>query len=176
MTDRNSAGAGPLQRVLQRCERLGSLLENLVLMLLLVAMILLAAAQILLRNVFDTGFILTDELPPILVLWLAMLGAVVASRDDRHITIDVLSRFLTPSAQRAVHALVALFTAAVAGVVAWYSVIFVQGAYEYRAVDTVLDGLPAWIVQTILPLGFGLIAWRYLVLFARDLLAWRGRS
>lgn len=149
--------------VLGRLERIGRFAEDAILVLILVAMIGLASAQILLRNVLDIGFIWGDEALRMLVLWLAVGGAVAASRDDRHIRIDLLNRYLAPRAATAVRILVHAFTAVVSGVVAWHAYAFVRTSWEFG--DVILGGVPAWIPQAVLPLGFALIAWRY-ALFA----------
>jgi len=81
-------------RWLAAADRTGRALENAVLVTVLSAMILLAAGQIFLRNLFDIGFIWTDELLRMLVLWIALAGAVAASREDKQINIAVLDRFL----------------------------------------------------------------------------------
>ena len=85
------SGLSPL---ISRLDRLGQLLENIALVVMLGGMILLAFGQIVLREVFETGFVWADELIKVMVLWLVMIGAVAASRDDRHIRIDVLSQLL----------------------------------------------------------------------------------
>ena len=150
---------------LNRYERIA---EDAVLVLLLGGMIVLAAAQIIMRNAFDTGLVWSDELLRLGVLWVALVGAVAASRDDHHISIDVLSRFLPPRLKHASSALVALFTSVVCGLLAWYSLDFLRESIEYE--DVLLGDLPAWWFQLILPLGFGLIAYRYLVHTSRQLI------
>ena len=50
-------------------------------------------------------------------------------------------------------------TAVVCAVVAWHSLAFVQMSKEFE--DVLLGNTPAWILQSVLPIGFGLIAWRY---------------
>ena len=67
----------------RRLEKTGKALEDGLLVLIVTVMILLAAMQIFLRNFFDIGFLWTDELLRLLVLWLAVAGAVAASRKDR---------------------------------------------------------------------------------------------
>lgn len=151
--------------VLGRAERIGRWLENALLLAVLVAMIGLAAAQVGLRVLFSAGVPFGDEALRLLVLWAAMLGAVAASRDDVHLRIDLLSRFLPPRGKAAAAALVDLFAAGVAGVLAWYSWRFVLDTRAYG--DQLLGGLPAWPFQLVLPLAFVLIAYRYLVLLAR---------
>lgn len=131
------------------------------LVLILSGMILLAASQIILRNFFGFGFIWADELLRMLVLWIAVAGAVAASRTDKHINIAVLDRFLSAKVGHVVKVIVDLFTAAICLVVTWYSINFVQTSYEYQ--DVLLGNVPAWILQLVMPVGFGLISWRYLL-------------
>ena len=83
-----------IESILARLERAGKLGEDAILVMILTTMILLAAGQIILRNFMDIGFIWADEMLRMLVLWLAVAGAVAASRNDKHINIDVLNRFL----------------------------------------------------------------------------------
>lgn len=150
-----------------RLERLGKALEDAILVVLLTGMIALAAGQIVLRNVFDLGFMWTDELLRLLVLWLAVAGAVAASRQDRHISIAVLDRILPERGRHAVKVLTHAFTAGVCGLIAWHSVAFVRGSHEFG--DTLLGGVPAWIPQAVLPVGFTLITYRFTLLALRQL-------
>ena len=149
--------------ILQRLDNAGRVAENAVLVFILSSMILLAAGQIVARNVFGFGFIWSDELLRMLVLWIAVAGAVAASRADKHINIAILDRFLPQKLNSAVKVIIDLFTAGICAVVAWYSVSFVLLSYEYG--DVLLGDVPAWILQSVLPLGFGLMSWRY-ILFA----------
>lgn len=162
------AAAPTVSKLLDRLDRLGRGLENLVLVSLLTGMILLATTQIVLRNFFNTGLMMADGLLNLTVLWLAMFGAVAASRDGRHINIDVLSRFLPEPLLHFSRVLLYLFTLFVAATIGWYGGQFVAESREYG--DTVLGGAPAWYFQLALPAGFGLIAYRYAVLVVRELL------
>jgi TRAP-type C4-dicarboxylate transport system permease small subunit len=128
-------------------------------------MILLASAQIFLRNVAETGLVWADPVLRALVLWVGLLAALVASRTDNHISVDVLSRLLRGRAKVAAQATACLFTAAVCAVLAYQAGRFV--ASEWEAQTEAFLGLPAWAVQAILPLAFGLIAVRYTLLGAQ---------
>ena len=137
-------------------------METFLLVLVLGTMILLAAAQIALRNIWGTGFDWADETLRILVLWVTLLGAVAASREQRHVSIDALSRYLPAGITRWTVTLIDAFTAIVCAALAWFSYQFV--ADSLLAGDRVLGGdLPAWSVQLILPIGFSLISYRYAV-------------
>lgn len=158
-----------VQKFLGGLERAGKWGEDAVLVLILTTMILLAAGQIVLRNFMDIGVIWGDEMLRMLVLWLAVAGAVAASRNDKHISIDVLNRFLPDRVSLAVKVVVHLFTAVVCGAVAWHSLAFVQMSYEFE--DVLLGSVPAWILQAVLPLGFGLITWRYALFAIKELIS-----
>jgi TRAP-type C4-dicarboxylate transport system permease small subunit len=150
---------------LNTVERVGRLIENLALVVILSGMILLASGQILLRNVFSGGFAWADEALRLMVLWIAMIGAVVASREDRHISIDLLARVLPDVINRWTIALVNAFTASVSFALAWFSWEFVSDSRLYG--DQLLNDLPAWLFQSILPVAFFLIGYRYSIWFLR---------
>ncbi len=130
-------------------------------MLILIGMILLAGTQIFLRNFFDFSLFWGDEILRLMVLWLTVAGGLAASRMDKHISIAVLDRFLPARLQMPTKVLVDLFTATICALLSWYSARFVMGSYEYG--DTLIINTPAWILQIILPIGFGLMAYRHLV-------------
>lgn len=149
----------PVKKLLKGLERTGTLLEDSLLSLILLAMILLASGQIIGRNLLDSSWVLGDELLRMMVLWLTLVGAVAASRADKHIAIAVLDRMLSGRLLGLAQATTHLFTATVCAMLAWYSFEFVQMSREFE--DTLLGGKPAWIFQAILPIGFGIMAWRH---------------
>ncbi len=153
MTSADRASA--LQRGLHALHRL----EDLFLALMLAAMILTAAAQILLRNLFEWNFSWGDPLTRLLVLWVGLMGALVATRQNRHIAIDLVTHLLPARIRAGVQALTSLFAAIVCGVVAWYAAIFILDERGYGSAG--LLGLPDWLLHSVIPLGFGLISLRY---------------
>ena len=101
------------QTLAMRADRIGRAVETLLLVLVLGTMILVAATQIVLRNFWGTGFDWADEALRIMVLWVTMLGAVAASREGRHVSIDALSRYLPSVAMPWIRILVDAFAALV---------------------------------------------------------------
>ena len=160
--------------MLEWADRAGRFLENLMLALLLGGMTLLACTQILLRDLGMGSLLWGDEAVRLMVLWIAMVAGIAAAREDRHISIDVLSRFLPPRTKAVAAALVDLFTAAVCMALAWYGSIMVQFAIEDG--DLLLVDMPAWIFQAIVPVAFGLMAWRYLIWVVRRLRSLTGAA
>ena len=136
-------------------------------MVILISMILLAGAQIFLRNFFDYSIFWGDEMLRLMVLWLTVAGGLAASRMNKHISIEVLDRFLPSGVNHATKIIIDLFTASVCALFAWHSARFVMSSYEFG--DTLMNNTPAWIMQIVLPLGFGLMAYRHIVLAVAQL-------
>ncbi len=156
-----------MKAFLSRLDRIGRFAENTALVTLLGAMMVQAVGQIVLREVFSTGFVWADELIKLMVLWLAMVGSIAAARDNRHIRIDALSHILPETAIKLTRVLVDVFAAAVCGVIAWHTYRYLQLEIEFE--DSVLIDTPAWIAHLIVPLAFALIAYRFLVSIAWQL-------
>ena len=130
-------------------------------------MMLLAVGQIVLREIFSTGFIWADELVKLLVLWLAMIGSIAASRDNRHIRIDALSHVLPEVGIRVTRVIVDLFAAVVCGAVAWHSYRWTLQEIEFE--ETVLINTPAWIAHVVVPVAFAIMAYRFVVLVIAEI-------
>ncbi len=152
--------------LLQRLERAGSFFETVLLVTLLSSLMLLAVGQIVLREIFSTGFVWADELIKLMVLWLAMVGSIAACRDNRHIRIDALSHLLPRLAVEITRAIVDVFAAVVCGVIAWHTWRYLQVEIEYQ--DTVLINIPAWIAHSVLPVAFLLISYRFVILVIKQ--------
>jgi TRAP-type C4-dicarboxylate transport system permease small subunit len=160
-------GSSPIAKALDHSIRLLHRAEDALLVLLLGAAVVLAPLQIVLRGAFGAGIAWGDPLLRVLVLWLGLLGALAASRDGRLINIDVVSRILSPRPRAAAGAVTSLFSAGVSGIVAYHAARFV--ASELRFGSVAFSGIPAWVLESVLPFAFGAIALRYLLRFASDL-------
>jgi|GEM_PF-118776 len=138
-------------------------IEMWVLTALVLVLVVLAGGQILLRNLFGGGISWADPFLRTLVVWTAMLGALAAVRDDKHIAVDVLQRFLPPAAQRAARALTFLFAAGVCAAMCWYSISFVGIDFATPSASGDGPAIPPWVLESILPVGFGLMALRFVL-------------
>ncbi len=147
--------------LLARLEKAGTALETITLVSILTAMMIVAVAQIVMREGFGTGFGWADELVRLMVLWLALVGSIAACRENRHIRIDALSHVMPEVAVSVVRILVDLFAAVVCGIVAVQAWRYLQIEIEYE--DTVLVDTPAWIAHVIMPAAFALISYRFSV-------------
>lgn len=135
-------------------------IEDWLLAALVLVLVGLAGTQIILRDFFDTGLAWADPLMRDLVLWTGMLGALAAVRDDKHIALDVLQRFLAPRGQRIARIVTLGFAAALCVAMAWYSFGLVQIDFGGTTSGAVAL-LPAWVAEAMLPFAFGLMALRF---------------
>ncbi|MBI5583817.1 MAG: TRAP transporter small permease [Deltaproteobacteria bacterium] len=140
-------------------------LEETLLVFLLMLMVLLAFLPILFRNVVSIGLIWIDPLLRHLVLWVALLGASIATRESRHIKIDLVAPYLEPGRQAVLTAVLNFLSAAVCLALVLPAVEFVR---EEQEVGKYLIGvIPIWVSQSIIPVMLAVIGLRFL--FA----AWR---
>jgi TRAP-type C4-dicarboxylate transport system permease small subunit len=101
------------------------------------------------------------------VLWLGCLGGAYATSKMRHISLDVLTRFLPKKARVVRDRVVYLATAVVSFMLGFAALRLVleeksYGEKEFLNIDT-------WVLQAILPAAFLLIAYRCLVNSLRPL-------
>lgn len=137
------------------------------LVVLLTAMIGMAVAQIGMRMAFNFGLVWGEGLVKMLVLWVCMLGAMVAARREKHIQIDLLSRYLPTRFNRITKAIAYLFAAVVCFAVTFYGIKFVQLDYTYQTMA--FSEVPAWICELIIPFGFVVMAFRFVILSVKQL-------
>jgi TRAP-type C4-dicarboxylate transport system permease small subunit len=134
--------------------------ENFTLASLLATLIVLAITQMLARNLFSAGWAWIDPLTRVLVLWVGLAGAMIATRKNKHIAILVMRDALPARLQRWVVVLAHLVTAFTAGTLAYHGgrLVLIESAYPVAAFLNV----PNWACQTIIPIAFGVIAVRSL--------------
>ena len=136
-------------------------LERVILTLLVTAMVVLAAIQILLRNIFKTGFLWAEPLLGMGLLWLTMLGALAAAGRGRHLSIDLAEALLPHRAAAGLARIMALFAAVVCVLLAWAAGRYV--GFQRELDPSRLLGWPVWKHQLIIPAAFWLMALRFAV-------------
>jgi TRAP-type C4-dicarboxylate transport system permease small subunit len=152
----------PRKSFLERSQRIIEWVEDSILVGLLLLMIVMAVLQILLRDLFATGIVWSDVLVRILVLWVGLVGAMVASRQGRHINIDIMDRYLTERAKKIAKSIVEFFTALICFTAAYYSLRFVH--MEFSVGGKAFAAVPSWLCESIMPFAFMIIAIRYVLL------------
>ncbi|MGD2187481.1 MAG: TRAP transporter small permease [Desulfobacterales bacterium] len=151
----------------QRFDEILGRAEKLFVALMLSVMILLAFLQIVLRNAFSSGISWADPLVRYLVLWVGFIGASLATKDGKHITIEVFSRWFSGDGSRYLKATSHLVSAFICSLLAFAGWTFVQN--EAQMGGTSFLNIPAWIPQIIIPVTFALMALRFASSFCAEL-------
>jgi C4-dicarboxylate transporter DctQ subunit len=141
--------------------------EQTLITILLSLMITIAFLQIVLRNIFATGITWADPLVRNLVLWVGFVGAAIATREGKHITIDVLPQWVPQQVKTIIGIIIQLFAAFICGLLTFAAVKFVRNEALMGSITFV--GVPAWVPQLILPITFGIMALRFCLLALKDL-------
>jgi len=134
-------------------------IEQFFLVLLSGLMILIALLQIVLRNLFDTGLAWGDPLVRNLVLWVGFIAAALATREGKHINMEVFSRWVPPRGKVFIGTLTSLFSSLVCASLTYASLKFIRN--EAQMGDLTFLKIPSWIPELILPVTFGLMALRF---------------
>lgn len=134
-------------------------IEDGLLVTILLAMVTLAFSQIVMRNLLGTGAIWLDPLLRVMVLWVGLLGALVATRQHKQIRVDVLTRFLPIKFKTVSDIITRTFAAIISAIIAWHSFLFLID--EWNSGVMAFASVPAWLPESIIPFGFSVIALRY---------------
>jgi TRAP-type transport system small permease protein len=98
-----------------------------------------------------------DELLVFGMIWIVMIGAILATRDRSHLSINLLPLALGPTKRRLLETLTTLVTAGVCGFVAWYSWVFIDRIAAIGQTSMGL-GIPMVIPHLAILVGFSGIA------------------
>ena len=136
-------------------------IERVLLAVLVTGMVGLAALQILLRNVWQTGLNWAEPLLGMALLWLTMLGALAAAGLGRHLSIDLAAALLPRRGSAGLARATSLFAAVVCGLLAWAAGRYV--GFQREMDITMLLGAPVWKHYMVIPVVFWLMAFRFVV-------------
>ncbi len=136
-------------------------IETILLVVFLSVMVVFAFGQVVLRNVFGTSLLWIDPLVRQTVLWAGFIGAALATGEDRHISIDAFTKFLSPETK----SVVKVVTGVAAAVVTCFLALAAWGFLreEITSGDELFLGIPSWAYLVIIPAGYGLIALHFLI-------------
>ena len=135
--------------------------ETVLIVAIVCFMIVLAFLQVVLRNIFAQGLLWGDILLRQLVLWIGFIGASLATREEKHITIDLFGRMLPARGKHIVKVITHLFSAVICFFLAKAAWVFVME--EREMATTLFNDIPAWYFQLILPVGFLLMSFRFVI-------------
>jgi TRAP-type C4-dicarboxylate transport system permease small subunit len=134
-------------------------LENSVLCVALAALVVLPLLEIVLRATLQTGVSGSNALIQHMTLVIGMLGGAVAARENRLLALST-GAFLKGRLKLGA----ALFSGAVAATI---SLFLAVASYQFvltekEAGSILAYNVPVWLIQCVMPIGFGLVAVRLL--------------
>jgi len=143
--------------------------ENGLVVACLSFLILLPLTEILLRP-FKSG--ISGSIPFVqhLTLFIGMLGGALAARDNRLLALSTLTSFFKGWPQIAARVFSHAMASAITVFLLTASIRFLLT--EKEGGRTLAYGIPIWVLQLVLPVGFGLVAIR-LIWHAADHWRWR---
>ena len=160
-------GRRPPGAFLRRCARWDAALagaETVLLAVLILGSLAASLVQIALRNLGLPALPETDTAVRRAVLWIAFIGGSLAAFRGTHLAVDVAEQVLPARASRLVNAAACLLAAAVTALLTISSARFVVAELAFA-------GPVAAAAAAVMPVGFAVIALRFLLGAARRLTA-----
>ena len=172
-------------KILARINTAIARFEGWLLILFLSLMVLLTFIQVFLRSLFIYAHMgwandlmgnldWAEPFVRLLVLWVTFLGASLVTGENKHIRIDLLTQIIPASWRPPLDVLLSLAGALVAALMFKASLFYVGTEMTFGG--KLFLGVPNWIGQLILPAGFLLIAFRFLVRGLFSALGMLGRA
>lgn len=115
------------------------------------------------RSFFGVSWLWSEELSRYLIIASTYFGASAAVRTREHIRVELLIDRFGPRARRLAEIAIALACAALTGVVAVVGTRWVgdTASLGLMSAESSLP-VPIWVFQAVVPIGFGLMALRFL--------------
>jgi TRAP-type C4-dicarboxylate transport system permease small subunit len=147
-------------------------LERWLIVALLWSMVILTFVQVCLRGLYTHGHLMwantlmghldwSEAFVRLLVLWLTFLGASLLTADNKHIKIDIFSTILPQKWLPTRELVLALAGILICAIMLKVCIGYIKMEMEFGG-KMFLD-LPSWIGQLILPGGFALILFRFIL-------------
>src|SRR6201984_1140508 len=146
-------------------------LEEIIIATLMGAATLLTFVTVAHRFLVDVPFLYpylfwinlawSQELCIYMFIWMAKFGAAYGVRTGIHVGVDVLVNLLPPHARKRVILFALLCGAAFTAAIALFGFSFVGQMFETGQQSNDLEA-PMWIVYSAIPLGSGLMCFRFL--------------
>ena len=136
---------------------------ELVLAVAFILAVLLNFANVFGRYLFDFSLLGSDELQVFVMVAMTFLGAVVVTRRNAHLRMDVLVNLMPAAVRLALRIAEQLLLIVLAGFVVWQSYFYASQMFRLGRTSD-MAGVPMWIPHGFVTVGFALIlliaAWR----------------
>jgi TRAP-type C4-dicarboxylate transport system permease small subunit len=160
-------------KVLKSIDRAIARVEGWCIVLFLSLMIFLTFLQVLLRGLYTHGHIKWansllghvdwgEPFVRLLVLWITFLGASLLTGDNKHIKIDLTASIFPRRWIPYRNIVLCLACVVICAIMIMASIGYVRTEWEFGG--ELFLSLPTWLGEIILPIGFLLILFRFLIM------------
>ena len=136
-------------------------LEEGILAVLLTFMTSVTFIQVVLRYVFNTGWVWSLEATSYAFAWLVLVGMSYGVRTRTHIAVDLVVRKLPQGVKYYIALLAAGLCIVYAGLMLYGSWMLVSGLHMLGNYARDIP-LPKWLLTSVMPIAFVLLAFRFL--------------
>lgn len=142
---------------------------------LALAIVVLMATNVVLRYLFSYGSVWAQELEWHLLAPLILFAIAWGLQKGDHVRVDVAYTHFSPRAKEIVNLASAVLCLAIAVIVVYLSVKYVQQSYVIDEKSSDPGGLThRWLLKSLIPLGFVLLALQSLAEIAKSVFRMRG--
>jgi TRAP-type mannitol/chloroaromatic compound transport system permease small subunit len=138
------------------------------------ALALVMGGNVLLRYVFHTGTVWSQELEWHLMAPICLFGMSYALRHGEHVRVDVLFAGFSQRTKDFIEFISALILMAISLIVIWLSIAYVAQAWSIGEGSANPGGIPGrYLLKSLIPIGFALMFVQGVAHAIRYFLAWR---
>lgn len=135
--------------------------EELLLLFVFLAVVLLAVTQIVARNLFGMSWSWIEPASKTALIWIAMMGGLIASRRHAHLHINLAAQYLSPVWLAWLQRCISFICCLILAFLAWHAARLVWEEYQFA--DLAFLSVPVWLCMLIMPMGFALMSFRHLL-------------
>jgi len=154
--------------ILNRIEYFFHKIENTLAGTLLFVMAILPTAEIFLRKIFSTGIAGSTVYVQHLTLFIGFIGAIIATRDGRHLTLSSGVEFIPQKFIRIAIPVRNIVSTMVCTGLFWASFQMVRA--EMSSPLKIANWLPVWVVELIMPVCFLIMVFRFAISIPKGIL------
>ena len=130
--------------------------------------------NVLLRYIFHTGTVWSQELEWHLMAPICLFGMSYALRHGEHVRVDVLFASFSERTKEFIEIITALISMAVCAIIIWLSWSYVAYSWNIGEGSANPGGIPArYILKGLIPLGFALLFIQSIAQAIHSYYAWR---
>lgn len=163
---------GNVMKILRSIDNAVSRLEGWLIVAFLSTMVTLTFFQVFLRALYIHGHVRwantlmgqidwAEPMVRLLVLWTALLGASLLTRENKHIKIDIMSDLLPRRCLPVRELILSVACMCVTALMVKASIGYIRMEMTFGA--RLFLGIPTWLGQVILPFGFSLLLFRFFI-------------